>query len=57
VSQMVHRKGPGGPCTGEFFKKVLLSGIIYGIPDSRLRIEIDELMHIRIHQLGKLVSP
>jgi hypothetical protein len=40
----------------KFPKKLLLSGIIYGIPDSRLRIEIDELMHLRHNQLGKLVS-
>jgi hypothetical protein len=34
-----------------------MSGTIYGIPDSRLRIDIDELMHLRNDQLGKLVSP
>jgi hypothetical protein len=28
-----------------------------GIPDSRLRIVVDELMHLRNDQLGKLVSP
>jgi hypothetical protein len=39
-----------------FSKKVLLSGIIYGIPNSRLRIVVDELMHLRNDQLGKLVS-
>jgi hypothetical protein len=38
-------------------KKFLLSGIIYDIPDSRLRIVVDELMHLRNDQLGKLVSP
>jgi hypothetical protein len=38
-------------------KKLLLSGIIYGIPDNRLRIVVDELMHLRNDQLGKLVSP
>jgi hypothetical protein len=27
-------------------KKLLLSGIIYGIPDSRLRMIVDELMHL-----------
>jgi hypothetical protein len=32
------------PRTGEFSKKLLLFGIIYGIPDNRLRINIDELM-------------
>jgi hypothetical protein len=40
-----------------FPPKLLLSGIIYGIPDSRLRIVVDELMHLRNDQLGKLVSP
>jgi hypothetical protein len=57
VSQTVHRKGPDGPRIGEFSKNLLLSGIIYGIADSRLRIDIDELMHLRNNQLGKLVSP
>jgi hypothetical protein len=57
VSQMVRWKGPDGPCTGEFPKNLLLSRIIYGIPDSRLRIDVDELMHLRNDQLGKLVSP
>jgi hypothetical protein len=28
-----------------FSKKLLLSGIIYDIPDSRFRIVVDELMH------------
>jgi hypothetical protein len=51
--------GRDGPQTGEFSKKkkLLLSGIIYGIPDSQLRIDIDGLMHLRNNQLGKLVSP
>jgi hypothetical protein len=40
-----------------FSKKLLMSGIIYGIPNSRLRIVVDELMHLRNDQLGKLVSP
>jgi hypothetical protein len=57
VSWTVRRKGPDCPCTGEFSKQIMLSGIIYGIPDSRLRIDIDELMHLRNNQLGKLVSP
>jgi hypothetical protein len=57
VSWMVHRKGPDGPRTGEFSKRLLLSRIIYGILDSRLRIDIDVLMHLRNNQLGKLVSP
>jgi hypothetical protein len=39
-----------------FPQKLLLSGIIYGIPNSQLRIVVDELMHLRNDQLGKLVS-
>jgi hypothetical protein len=57
VSRTVRYKGPDGPRIGAFFKKLLLSGIIYGISDSRLRIVVDELMHLRNDQLGKLVSP
>jgi hypothetical protein len=57
VSWTVRRKGPDGPHIGVFPKKLLVSGIIYGIPDSRLRIIVDELMHLRNNQLGKLVSP
>jgi hypothetical protein len=57
VSWTVHWKGPDGPRIGELSKKLLLSTIIYGIPDSRLRIYIYGLMHLRIIQLGKLVSP
>jgi hypothetical protein len=30
-----------------FSKKLLLSGIVYDIPNSRLRIVVDELMHLR----------
>jgi hypothetical protein len=40
-----------------FSKKLLLSRIIYGILDSRLRIVVDELMPLRNDQLGKLFSP
>jgi hypothetical protein len=40
-----------------FSKKLLLSGIIYGIPDTRLRVVVDELIHLTNDQLGKLVSP
>jgi hypothetical protein len=47
VSRTVHSKGPDGPCICVFPKKLLLSGIIYGIPDSRFRIAVDELMHLR----------
>jgi hypothetical protein len=57
VSRTVRRKGPDGPRLGVFPKKRLLSGIIYGILDSRFRIVVDELMHLRNDQLGKLVSP
>jgi hypothetical protein len=51
------RHRPDVPCIGEFFKKLLLSGIIYGIPDIRLRIDIDGLMHLRNNQLDKIVIP
>jgi hypothetical protein len=57
VSRTVRRKGPHGQRTGEFSKKLLLYRIIYGIPDSRLRIDIEKLMHLRNNQLGKVVSP
>jgi hypothetical protein len=50
-------QGPGRSAHRCFSKKLLLSGIIYCIPDSRLRIVVDELMHLRNDQLGKLVSP
>jgi hypothetical protein len=53
VSWTVRQKSSDGPRTGEFSKKLLLSGIPY----SRLRIDIEGLMHMRINQLGKLVSP
>jgi hypothetical protein len=45
-AQTVRRKGPDGPRLVCFSKKLLLSRIIYGIPDSRFRIVIDELMHL-----------
>jgi hypothetical protein len=48
-------QGPGRSAHRRFSKKLLLSGIMYGIPDSRLRIVVDELMHLRNDQLGKLV--
>jgi hypothetical protein len=57
VSRPVHHKGSDDPRIGVFPKKLLLSGISYGILDSRLRIVVDELMHVRNDQLGKLVSP
>jgi hypothetical protein len=37
------RQGPGWSALRYFSKKLLLSGIIYDIPDSRLRIVVDEL--------------
>jgi hypothetical protein len=40
-----------------FSKNLLRSRIIYGIPDSQLRIVVDELIHLTNDQLGKLVSP
>jgi hypothetical protein len=57
VSWTVRRKGPDSPRIGVFPKKLLLSGIIYGIPDSQFRIVVDELIHLTNDQLGKLVSP
>jgi hypothetical protein len=46
VLRTVRRKGPDGSRLVCFSKKLLLSEIIYGIPDSRLRIIVDELMHL-----------
>jgi hypothetical protein len=46
VPRTVRRKGPDGPRVCVFSKKLLLSGIIYGIPDSQFRIVVDELMHL-----------
>jgi hypothetical protein len=61
VSRTVRWKGPDDPRTSEFSKKLLLSGTTMNFPksisDSRLRIDVDELMHLRNNQLGKLVSP
>jgi hypothetical protein len=42
VSRTVRRKGPDGPRLVYFSKKLLLSGIIYGILDNRFRIVVDE---------------
>jgi hypothetical protein len=56
VSWTVRRKGPDDPRLGVFPKKLILSGIIYGIPDNRFRIVVDELMHLRNDRLGKLIS-
>jgi hypothetical protein len=42
VSRTVRRKGPDGPRIVRFSKKLLLSEIIYGIPDIRFRIVVDE---------------
>jgi hypothetical protein len=57
VPQTVRQKGPDGPCTCEFSKKLLLSKIINDIPNNQQIIEMDGLMHLRINQLGELVSP
>jgi hypothetical protein len=57
VSRTVRRKGPIGSRTCEFSKKLILSRIIYDILNSRLRFDVDELMHLRNDQLGKLVNP
>jgi hypothetical protein len=35
-------QGPGRSALSLFFQKLLLSGIIYGIPDSQFRIVVDE---------------
>jgi hypothetical protein len=51
VSRTVRRKGPDGPRLVCFFKKFLLSRIIYDIPDSRFKIVVDELMHLWNDQL------
>jgi hypothetical protein len=56
VSWTVRHKSQDGPRIGVFSKKLLLSGIIYSIPNNRLRIIVDELMHLRNDKLGKLVS-
>jgi hypothetical protein len=45
-ARTVRRKGSDGPRFWCFSKKLLLSGIIYGIPDSRPRMVVDELMHL-----------
>jgi hypothetical protein len=50
-------QGPRRSAHKCFSKKLFMSGIIYGIPDSRLRVVVDELIHLTNDQLGKLVSP
>jgi hypothetical protein len=50
-------KGPGRSANRCFSKKLLLSEIIYGILDSRLRVVVDELIYLKNDQQGKLVSP
>jgi hypothetical protein len=42
VLRTVHRKGPDSPRLVCFSKKLLLSRIIYDIPDSRFRIVVDD---------------
>jgi hypothetical protein len=49
-------QGPGRSAHRCFSKKFLLSGIIYGILDGRLREVVDELIYLTNDQLGKLVS-
>jgi hypothetical protein len=44
VWRTVRRKGQDGPRLACFSKKLLLSGIIYGISDSRISIVVDELL-------------
>jgi hypothetical protein len=39
-------QGPGRSALRCFSKKLLLSEIIYGIPDSRFRIVVDKLVHL-----------
>jgi hypothetical protein len=39
-------QGPGWSAHRCFSKKLILSGIIYGIPDSRIRIVVDELIYL-----------
>jgi hypothetical protein len=41
-------QGPGRSALSLFSKKLLLSRIIYGLPDSRFRIVVDELMHLKM---------
>ena len=53
VLHCIYQKGSGDPRTCEFPKNLLLSGIIYGIQDSRIKID----MHLRNDQLGKLIRP
>jgi hypothetical protein len=57
MSRTVRRKSPDGPRLACFSKKLLLSGIIYGIPDSRVSIVVDEpLAPVERIILSKLVS-
>jgi hypothetical protein len=56
-ARTVRRKGPDGPRLAYFSKKLLLSGIIYGIPDSRFSIVVDEPLAPVEHIIwSKLVS-
>jgi hypothetical protein len=50
-------QGPGWSALRRISKTLLLSRIIYGILDIRLRFDVDELMHLINDQLDKLVSP
>jgi hypothetical protein len=49
VSRTVRRKGPDDPRLVCFSEKLLLSGTIYGIPDSRFRIVVDEPLAPVVH--------
>jgi hypothetical protein len=46
-------QGPGRSAHRCFSKKLLLSGIIYGIPDNRLRIVVVELIRLTNDQSGQ----
>jgi hypothetical protein len=39
-------QGPERSAHTCFSKRLLLSGIIYGIPNSRLRVVVDKLIHL-----------
>jgi hypothetical protein len=45
VSRKVRPKGPDGPRLGDFPKSFSCPEI-YGIPDNRLRIVVEELLHL-----------
>jgi hypothetical protein len=57
VLQTVRRKGLDGLCTGEILQKAspIRNNLRYSGQSNR--IKMIGLMHLRINQLGKLVSP